>query len=112
MATEGLARICHVHTPDLRPVVHMQPAQKRITGKGKKAEQAVPSAREDLKMVSVSLYGFLASAWRPSLRQCQCLTCRCCVSTESLRWGPERLVGAQLVCLGLTYACVPFMAHA
>ena len=43
-------------TPQISaPVVHMQPAQKRITRKGKKAEQAVPSAREDLKMVSVSL---------------------------------------------------------
>ena len=59
----------------------MQPAQKRVTGKGKKAGQA--AAQEDLKMVSAPLHGFLASAWRPSLSGGQCLTCRCSVSTGS-----------------------------
>ena len=83
MGTEELVRICHVHTLDLRPAVQMQPAQKRITGKGKKAGQAGPSAQEDLKMVSATLRGFLALPWRTSLRGCECLTCRCCVSTES-----------------------------
>ena len=54
-ATEGLVRICHVHDTDLRAALQTQPAQKRITGKGKKTGQAVPSAREDLKMVSSPL---------------------------------------------------------
>ncbi len=85
----------------------MQPAQKRITGKGREAGQAGPSAKEDLKMVSAPLHGSLASAWRTCLRASVTAMQMLCVNRE-LKMGAGK-TGGRLACmLVLLCACVTF----